>query len=102
VGPAENQTEPKPPFWQKLAGNSSFWRKLIGWPCLFIGLMGIILPIIPGIPFLIVGLAALSTEYRWVRSLLVWTKRKTRRFWPRKIQIPRAPRKNSRSSTPPS
>ena len=91
MGPVEKQSEPKPSSWQKLGGQSSFWRKLIGWPCLFIGLLGIILPIIPGIPFLIVGLAALSTEYRWVRSLLVWTKRKAGKYWPQKIQIPSAP-----------
>lgn len=96
MDPAEKQPDQKPPFWQKLAGKSSFWRKLIGWPCLFIGLLGVIMPIIPGIPFLVVGLAALSTEYRWVRSLLVWTKRKMGRYWPQKIKIPPLRRKSSR------
>ena len=71
------------------APKGPFWRKVVGWTCLVIGLLGIILPIIPGIPFLVVGLAALSTEYRWVRSLLIWMKRKLGRFWPQKLQIPR-------------
>lgn len=75
---------------------SRIWRELVGWTCLVIGVLGIILPIIPGIPFLLVGLAALSTEYRWVRSLLVGTKRKLGRYWPKQVRIPRPARKPSR------
>lgn len=86
VDPAEKQSLPK----------GRIWRELVGWSCLVIGVLGIILPIIPGIPFLVVGLAALSTEYRWVRSLLVWMKRKLGRYWPRQIKIPRVRRKVSR------
>lgn len=75
---------------------SRLWRELVGWTCLVVGVLGIILPIIPGIPFLVAGLAALSTEYRWVRSLLIWMKRKLGRYWPKQIQIPPPPRKPSR------
>ncbi|HEV2135969.1 MAG TPA: PGPGW domain-containing protein [Terracidiphilus sp.] len=73
-----------------------FWRRLIGWTCLGIGLLGMLLPIIPGIPFLIVGLVSLSTEHRWVRAVLIWAKRKLGKFWPRTFNMPRAPRKRSR------
>ena len=96
VGPAENQAESRRGFWRKLVDKSPLLRMVVGWVCLIIGLLGIILPIIPGIPFLIVGLALLSTEHRWVRSLLIWTKRKLGRWWPRKIQIPPLRRRSSR------
>ncbi len=75
---------------------SRIWRELVGWTSLVIGVLGIILPIIPGIPFLVIGLAALSTEYRWVRSLLVWAKGKMGRYWPKQIKIPRVRRKAPR------
>ena len=88
VGPAENQAESRNNRWRKLVDKSPLFRMVIGWVCLIIGLLGIILPIIPGVPFLIVGLALLSTEHRWVRSLLVWTKRKLGPWWPRKLRIP--------------
>lgn len=96
VGPAENEPEPRHGFWRKLVDKSPLLRTLVGWVCLVIGLLGIILPIIPGIPFLIAGLALLSTEHRWVRSLLVWTKRRLGRWWPQKIKIPPLRRKSSR------
>lgn len=55
---------------------SSLWLKIVGWACIFVGLLGIVLPIIPGIPFLIAGVATLSTQYRWARA--VSAKLKTR------------------------
>jgi hypothetical protein len=96
VGATDKQSESKETFWRKLVSKSPFWRKLVGWTCLALGVFGIILPIIPGIPFLVAGLALLSTEYRWVRSLLIWTKRKLGRWWPQKIKIPRVRRGASR------
>lgn len=83
-------------FWRTLADKSPFWRKVVGWICLAVGVFGIILPILPGIPFLVAGLLLLSTEYRWVRSLLIWIKRKMGRWWPQKIQIPRERHRSSR------
>ena len=97
VGATDRQTESKETFWRKLISKNPFWRKLVGWTCLALGVFGIILPIIPGIPFLVAGLALLSTEYRWVRSLLIWTKRKLGRWWPRRIQIPPLRRRSSRT-----
>lgn len=41
-----------------------------GWAFLLLGFLGLILPILPGVPFLIVGLLILSTEYLWASSIL--------------------------------
>jgi uncharacterized membrane protein YbaN (DUF454 family) len=60
---------------------SSLWLKIVGWACLAVGLLGVILPIIPGIPFLIAGLATLSTQHRWVRALTLRLKSRFRRFF---------------------
>jgi hypothetical protein len=76
--------------------SAGFWRKLICWVCVGIGLLGILLPIIPGIPFLIAGLLSLSTEHRWIRAFLVMAKRKLARISPRISKLPRVPRRNSR------
>lgn len=51
-----------------LLKNSKRWRRIVGSACIVVGLPGIILPIIPGIPLLIAGFALLSTEDRRVRS----------------------------------
>lgn len=63
---------------------SSLWLKLVGWLCIAVGLLGIVLPIIPGIPLLIVGLVTLSTQHRWARALLLWAKRRFRNLFPRR------------------
>lgn len=89
-------------FWKKVIRENTFGRRVVGWLCVFIGLLGLILPILPGIPFLAVGVALLSTEYRWARALLVRLKRKLGRWWPQQIRIPRARRKNQRGETHPS
>jgi uncharacterized membrane protein YbaN (DUF454 family) len=60
---------------------SSLSLKIVGWACLVVGLLGTILPIIPGIPFLIAGLATLSTQHRWVRALTLRLKMRFRRFF---------------------
>ena len=41
-----------------------------GWGFLLLGFLGLFLPILPGILFLIVGLLILSTEYLWASNLL--------------------------------
>ncbi len=38
---------------------------IMAWVCLFIGLLGLILPILPGLPFLVVGLYFLSLASLW-------------------------------------
>ncbi len=75
----------------------SLWRKVIGWTCLSIGFLGVVLPIIPGIPFLLVGLGTLSTEHHWVRALLLRLKRKAGKFVPLKFHVPRRARKATRN-----
>jgi len=57
----------------------SVWRLIVGWVCIGLGLLGIILPIIPGIPLLGGGLVLLSTQYHWAHKLMVWMKNKFRR-----------------------
>jgi hypothetical protein len=52
---------------------SSFWLKLAGWGgCVLVGVPGVLLPIIPGIPFFILGLVLLSSQYAWAHRLLQW------------------------------
>ena len=45
-----------------------------GWVLLLIGVTGVIMPILPGIPFLVVGLLILSGEYVWAGRLLGWVR----------------------------
>lgn len=43
-----------------------------GWACVLLGIIGLFLPILQGILFLVLGLLILSVEYRWARRLLDW------------------------------
>ncbi|HUX45016.1 MAG TPA: PGPGW domain-containing protein [Terracidiphilus sp.] len=63
---------------------SSLWLKLVGWACVAVGLLGLLLPILPGIPLLVAGLVTLSSQHRWARALLVRVKRRYRGIYPRK------------------
>lgn len=47
-----------------------------GWAFLLLGMTGFILPVIPGIPFLLVGLLILSGEYVWAARLLTIVRRR--------------------------
>jgi uncharacterized membrane protein YbaN (DUF454 family) len=38
-----------------------------GWALLPLGVVGLFLPILPGVLFLIIGLSILSVEYEWAR-----------------------------------
>jgi uncharacterized membrane protein YbaN (DUF454 family) len=55
---------------------SSWARKAGGWCLLTAGLAGCVVPIIPGIPFLLAGLIVLARDYAWARSTLRKAKRK--------------------------
>lgn len=57
----------------------SLWRTLGGWTCLLIGVLGLVLPFIPGIPLLIIGMVALSPNYLWARTSLKWIRERIRR-----------------------
>jgi uncharacterized protein len=41
-----------------------------GWLFILLGIIGLFLPVLQGILFLLVGLVILSTEYHWARKLL--------------------------------
>lgn len=48
----------------------------IGWALLTIGVLGLVLPVIPGFALLIPGLMMLSTEYTWAGNVLVWVRQR--------------------------
>ena len=47
----------------------------LGWSLLLLGMVGLFLPLLPGIPLFIAGLVVLSREYEWARGLLERTRR---------------------------
>jgi uncharacterized membrane protein YbaN (DUF454 family) len=55
---------------------SRFFKVAGGFFLVGIGILGIILPVMPGWVFLIPGLIILGEEYSWARRLLQWAKRK--------------------------
>jgi hypothetical protein len=61
----------------------SLWRNAGGWTLVILGVAGLILPVLPGIPLLIMGLVLLSADYRWARICLrrvkLWTRKLDRR-----------------------
>jgi uncharacterized membrane protein YbaN (DUF454 family) len=42
----------------------------IGWAFILLGIVGLFLPILQGILFILIGLLILSTEYVWAHNLL--------------------------------
>ena len=63
----------------------SNWRRLphplrwvvvasVGGTLVCLGILGLVLPVIPGVPLLIAGLALLATEFAWAEVLLHRTK----------------------------
>jgi uncharacterized membrane protein YbaN (DUF454 family) len=49
----------------------------LGWLFLLLGAAGLVLPVLPGILFLLLGLSILSVEYEWARR---WISSLRRRF----------------------
>lgn len=44
--------------------------KIAGWSFIFLGAIGLFLPFLQGILFLLIGLTILSTEYLWAQRML--------------------------------
>ena len=64
-------------------------RVLFGAALVAVGLVGLVLPIIPGIPLLVAGLAILGVQHPWLRPVYNWLER-----WG--IDLRRRPREQSR------
>ena len=44
--------------------------QLVGWAFMVVGIIGLFLPILQGILFILIGLIILSTQYSWAHRLL--------------------------------
>lgn len=49
---------------------------IVGWGFLFLGVIGLFLPVLQGILFIVIGLVILSAEYTWAHHLLQRAKQK--------------------------
>lgn len=49
---------------------------IVGWAFILLGIVGLFLPILQGILFILVGLIILSTEYVWAHHLLTRLKQR--------------------------
>jgi uncharacterized membrane protein YbaN (DUF454 family) len=54
-------------------------KRIAAYLCLVLGVIGLALPLLPGIPLLIIGVALLGPEHRFRRVLARWIPRKTGR-----------------------
>lgn len=52
----------------------------LGWVFIFLGILGLFLPILQGILFLTIGLILLSRESEWAAGKLEWLKTRFPRF----------------------
>lgn len=53
---------------------------IFGWLCLAVGLLGVVLPIIPGVPFLVLGIVTLASQHQWAHRVMVWAKQRWSRL----------------------
>ena len=44
--------------------------QLVGWAFVVVGIIGLFLPILQGILFILIGLIILSTQYSWAHGLM--------------------------------
>jgi uncharacterized membrane protein YbaN (DUF454 family) len=68
----------------------SLWRTAAGWTLLILGVAGLMLPFLPGIPLLVAGLVMLSSQHRWARACL-----ERIRLWIRKLHRRRSKPENA-------
>ena len=62
-------------------------RSIIGWVCIIIGVLGVIMPVIPGMPLLIPGIALVGRRTWLIRWSAVQIKRLLRRYAPLHIPL---------------
>ena len=82
-----------PPVTRMRTKLKKFVLLFLGWSFVLVGIVGLFLPILPGISFVLIGLLILSPEYAWVRQVL----RKVRKRLPAAAQ--RFERASSRATT---
>ena len=63
-------------LWGRTVGLMRWLRIATGVVFLVVGLLGWLLPIIPGWAFIIPGLVLLSREFSWAKGTLQWLKRR--------------------------
>lgn len=68
-------------------------RKFLGWCFLILGLLGLFLPFLQGILFILVGLYLLSTEYYWAERIFFKVKRRFPKL-ARTLEVAKAKAKN--------
>ena len=49
---------------------------LVGWAFILLGIVGLFLPVLQGVLFLLVGLIILSSEYVWAHHLIMHLRRR--------------------------
>jgi hypothetical protein len=59
----------------------SLKRKAAGFSLLFLGALGIVLPILQGVLFIALGLFVLRDQYAWAHNGMAWLRRR----WPRQV-----------------
>ena len=60
--------------------STPLWRIILGWICVAGGILGLLLPVLPGVPLLFGGLILLSANYQWARRVLDWLKGRLRKL----------------------
>lgn len=73
IDPRKNLVSPSPEFPQRL-------RRSLGMLCLALGVVGCVLPILPGLPFMIVSARLLGPRDPLLRRLLMGCRRALRRL----------------------
>jgi uncharacterized membrane protein YbaN (DUF454 family) len=48
----------------------------VGWGFVLLGIVGLFLPVLQGVLFLLIGLVILSSEYVWAHRLLAWLRQR--------------------------
>ena len=66
--PNKDNDQPQPKVWR--SSGKRFLLFVIAWGLIFLGFLGILLPILPGVIFLFAGLYLLSLESLWLNIQL--------------------------------